>query len=247
MPFGTAQETSTPSRSRRRSQCRLRAWCSWITKRGCFVFFARFLPAGSGVFLKSRFLSYSLSFFVAIGSSEDDIFTVGHSTHSLDELVGLLRRHGVSALVDVRMYPRSRRMPHFNSDALSVSLPAEGISYLHVRELGGRRSPVPGSPNGGWREEQFQGYADHMATPEFAAGLERVEELARSTLAALMCAEGLWWRCHRRLTSDALLVRGWRVLHIAPDGATSEHELTPFAVVSDGRLTYPPEQTAFDI
>jgi uncharacterized protein (DUF488 family) len=158
----------------------------------------------------------------------------------------LLRQHGVTALVDVRMYPRSRRMPHFNSDALSASLPSLGISYVHERALGGRRSPVEGSPNGGWREEQFQGYADHMATREFAAALSRVEKLARSQPTALMCAEGLWWRCHRRLTSDALLVRGWRVLHIGPD-RTSEHELTPFAVVSDDRLTYPPEQTTFDI
>jgi uncharacterized protein (DUF488 family) len=178
---------------------------------------------------------------------EDDIFTVGHSTHSFDEFVELLRRNGVGSLVDVRMYPRSRRMPHFNTEALAVELPGEGITYVHERALGGRRSPVEGSPNGGWREEQFQGYADHMATPEFLEALARVEERARSSATALMCAEGLWWRCHRRLTSDALLVRGWRVLHIAPDGTTSEHELTPFAVVSDDRLTYPPEQTSFDV
>jgi uncharacterized protein (DUF488 family) len=182
-----------------------------------------------------------------MGPREDDIFTVGHSTHSFDEFVELLRRNGVGSLVDVRMYPRSRRMPHFNTEALAVELPGEGITYVHERALGGRRSPVEGSPNGGWREEQFQGYADHMATPEFLEALARVEERARSSATALMCAEGLWWRCHRRLTSDALLVRGWRVLHIAPDGTTSEHELTPFAVVSDDRLTYPPEQTSFDV
>jgi uncharacterized protein (DUF488 family) len=210
-------------------------------------FFARFLPDGSGVFLKSRFLSYSLSFFVAIGPREDDIFTIGHSTHSLEELVSLLRGQGVSAVVDVRMYPRSRRMPHFNSDALETSLPSHGISYLHLPALGGRRSPAPDSPNGGWREEQFRGYADHMESDEFQTGLSRLEELARSSPAAVMCAEALWWRCHRRLVSDALLVRGWRVLHIGPDGGTSEHELTPFAVVDGERLVYPPEQTAFDI
>src|SRR3954465_12623633 len=193
MPLGTAQETSTPSRSRRRSQCRLRAWCSWITKRGCLAFLlARFLPDGSGVFLKSRFLSYSPSFFVAMVTREDDIFTVGHSTLSFDEFVSLLRRHGIRSLVDVRMYPRPRRVPPFNTESLAIELPGEGIAYVHepalggrrspVRErgLGGRRSPVEGSVNGGWREEQFQGYADHMATPEFAEGLARVEELARS-------------------------------------------------------------------
>jgi uncharacterized protein (DUF488 family) len=182
-----------------------------------------------------------------MGPREDDIFTVGHSTHSLGEFVALLRRHGVTNLVDVRMYPRSRRVPHFNSDELETSLPAHGISYLHLPALGGRRFPAPGSRNGGWREEQFQGYADHMATPEFASGIARVEELAREGTVALMCAEGHWTRCHRRLTSDALLVRGRRVLHIAPDGTTLEHELTPFAVAQGDHLTYPPEQTAFDL
>src|SRR5919204_4506521 len=134
-----------------------------MTKRGCLVvFFARFLPDGSGVFLKSRFLSYSLSFFVAIGPREDDIFTVGHSTRSLDELVALLRRESVTAVADVRMYPRSRRMPHFNADALEVSLPSAGISYLHLPALGGRRSPAPGSPHGGWGEGAVPGLAGHL-------------------------------------------------------------------------------------
>jgi uncharacterized protein (DUF488 family) len=178
---------------------------------------------------------------------EDDIFTVGHSTHELDGLVALLRGAGVSALADVRRYPRSRRVPHFNAESLERSLPVEGIDYVHLEELGGRRSPVPGSPNGGWREGQFQGYADHMATPEFAAALERLETLARARPAAVMCAEAPWWRCHRRLLSDALLVRGWHVLHLGPDGRLSEHELTDFAVVSDGRLTYPPPQTALEV
>jgi uncharacterized protein (DUF488 family) len=192
-------------------------------------------------------LSYSPSFFVAIGPREDDIFTVGHSTHSLDELISLLRGQNVSAIVDVRMYPRSRRMPHFNSDALEVSLPERGVSYVHLAALGGRRAPSPDSPNGGWREEQFRGYADHMASPEFLAGLARLESIGRSSPTAVMCAEGLWWHCHRRLVSDALLVRGWRVLHIGPDGSTSPHELTPFAVASGEQLTYPPEQSAFDL
>ena len=158
--------------------------------------------------------------------------------------MALLRGHGVAALVDVRRYPRSRRVPHFNSDALEVSLP---LSYLHLEALGGRRSPVPDSPNGGWREEQFQGYADHMESAEFADALGQLESLARSQSTAVMCAEGLWWHCHRRLLSDALLVRGWRVWHIAPNGSRSAHELTPFAVVEGERLTYPPEQTALDV
>jgi uncharacterized protein (DUF488 family) len=178
---------------------------------------------------------------------EDDIFTVGHSTHELDEFVGLLGTHGVRLLVDVRQYPRSRRVPHFNLEALEASLPERGIEYLHMRELGGRRRPRPNSVNDGWENEQFRGYADHMGTPEFGAAIERLEQLARARPAAVMCAEASWARCHRRLISDALLVRGWRVLHIGPDGRLAEHHLTPFAVVSDGRLSYPAEQTSLGI
>lgn len=159
----------------------------------------------------------------------------------------LLGAHGVTLLVDVRQYPRSRRVPHFNSDALESSLPERGIEYLHMRELGGRRKARPDSPNDGWENEQFRGYADHMATPEFEAALERLESLARARPAAVMCAEATWFRCHRRLVSDALLVRGWHVLHIGSDGRLTEHELTPFAVVADGRLTYPAEQTSLGL
>jgi uncharacterized protein (DUF488 family) len=178
---------------------------------------------------------------------EDDIFTVGHSTHELDELVDLLRGHGVELLVDVRQYPRSRRVPQFNVEALERSLPERGIEYLHMRELGGRRRPVPGSVNDGWENEQFRGYADYMATAQFQGALARLEELARRRPTAVMCAEANWWRCHRRLVSDALVVRGWRVLHIGSDGRVTQHELTPFAVVDNGRLTYPAPQTSFGV
>jgi uncharacterized protein (DUF488 family) len=185
--------------------------------------------------------------FFAIGPSEDDIFTIGHSVHELDELVALLRQHGVEALVDVRMYPRSRRVPQFNSDLLERSLPERGVAYHHARDLGGLRVPVAGSPNDGWREEGFRGYADHMATPEFAAAIERLGSLARGRATTVMCAEAAWRQCHRRLLSDALGARGWRVLHIGPDGALSEHERTEFAVVSGISVTYPAPQTALDI
>ena len=121
-------------------------------------------------------------------------------------------------------------------------LPEAGIQYVHVPSLGGRRRPVPGSPNGGWRERAFQGYADHMSSPEFACGLERLEELATELPTAIMCAEAVWWRCHRRLIADALTVRGWRVEHLGVGSEHAVHELTPFAVVEDGQLRYPPPQ-----
>ena len=169
-----------------------------------------------------------------------EVFSVGHSTHSLEELVALLRRHGVELLADVRTAPRSRRTPQFNAEGLATALPAAGIAYEHLPELGGWRRPAPNSPNDGWRNDSFRGYADHMAGEEFARGLERLEGLAGARRAAMMCAESPWWRCHRRLVSDALTARGWEVGHIGPDGRLAPHELTPFARVEDGgRVTYP--------
>jgi uncharacterized protein (DUF488 family) len=148
----------------------------------------------------------------------------------------------VRTLADIRRYPASRRLPHFNAGALAEALPAAGIEYHHIEALGGRRSRRPDSPNGGWKVKGFQGYADHMSTEEFASGLERLEALARTAPTAIMCAEADWTHCHRRLTADALLARGWRVRHIARDGRISDHELTPFAVVDGTRIAYPPGQ-----
>jgi uncharacterized protein (DUF488 family) len=153
-----------------------------------------------------------------------------------------LRAHGVDAIADVRRFPGSKRLPHFNAEALRAALPAEGIAYEHYPELGGRRSRVPGSPNGGWDVAAFQGYADHMASEEFARGVARLEAWARERSVAVMCAEAPWWRCHRRLLADALLVRGWEVRHILDAREAAPHELTAFAQVEDGRLTYPPRQ-----
>lgn len=172
-----------------------------------------------------------------------EILTVGHSTHELEALISLLRRGGVQAVADVRRHPGSRRLPQFNAGPLGDALGEAGIVYAAFgEELGGRRSPVPGSPNEGWRVAQFQGYADHMSSPEFAAGLERLEGLAAARRTAYMCAESDWRRCHRRLVSDALLARGWRVLHLLREGTLEEHELTAFAVIDDGRVSYPPAQ-----
>jgi uncharacterized protein (DUF488 family) len=174
------------------------------------------------------------------------IFTVGHSTHSLDELVALLEAHAVEQLADIRTYPGSRRMPWFNREALARELPAHHIAYVHIPQLGGRRSPSPHTENTGWRVAGFRGYADHMASAEFEAGLEVLETHARSRTTAMMCAEALWWRCHRRLVSDALTVRGWDVVHVGSDGDVTTHELTPFATTDGSRLSYPqngPEET----
>jgi uncharacterized protein (DUF488 family) len=148
----------------------------------------------------------------------------------------------VDAIADVRRFPGSKRLPHFNAEALREALPADGIAYEHFPELGGRRSRVPGSPNGGWEVAAFQGYADHMASEEFARGLERLEAWAAEHAVAVMCAEAPWWRCHRRLLSDALVIRGHEVRHILDAREAAPHELTDFAQVQDGRLTYPPRQ-----
>jgi uncharacterized protein (DUF488 family) len=175
-----------------------------------------------------------------------ELFTIGHSTHPLSDFVALLRQVGIRAIADVRAHPGSRRLPHFNCGALERSLPEAGIRYEHMPDLGGRRRANPDSPNGGWKVEAFRAYADHMSSAEFAAGLERLEALASDAPAAVMCAEGLWWRCHRRLVADALVVRGWDVVHIAPGGATTSHQLPEFAVVEGGRLSYPPPQSALE-
>jgi uncharacterized protein (DUF488 family) len=149
-------------------------------------------------------------------------------------------------LVDVRAFPSSRRNPQFNRATLAAWLEDAGIAYRHMPALGGRRDPVPGSPNGGWKEPAFQGYADHMRTGEFRTALAELEAavLARSPGAsAILCAEAVWWRCHRRLIADALIVRGWRVEHLGIGESRAVHELTAFAVVeTDGTITYPPAQ-----
>ena len=175
------------------------------------------------------------------------ILTVGHSTHELPHLVALLAAAGVRRVADVRVHPGSRRMPWLNREALVRALPEAGIDYVHLPQLGGRRRPRPDSPHGGWEAAGFRGYADHMEGAEFADGIDRLQVLARERPTAMMCAEGLWWRCHRRLIADALTVRGWEVVHIAPGGSTSVHELTEFAVVDGTRLRYPPAQAALEL
>ncbi len=171
------------------------------------------------------------------------IYTIGHSTRPWDEFLALLRSARVEAVADVRAFPSSRRHPQFNGGALKESLAASGIGYVHFPQLGGRREPRADSINGAWRERAFRGYADHMASTEFAAGLRRLIELGTAKTTTIMCAEAVWWRCHRRLIADALTVTGWRVEHLGVGGRSAEHELPAFAVV-DGGVTYPPAQTS---
>ena len=166
------------------------------------------------------------------------IYTIGHSTRSLADFLGLLERSHVERLIDVRAFPGSRRHPHFSKEALARSLPEHGIEYLHRPALGGRRRPRPNASPTAWRNEGFRGYADYMRTPEFHHALDELIERARERRTVIMCSEAVPWRCHRMLISDALHARGVTVEHIL-DSGTSPHVLTSFAVVHDGEVTYP--------
>lgn len=166
------------------------------------------------------------------------VYTVGHSTRTLDEFVELLRAHAIETLADVRTVPRSRRHPWFARGELAVSLPERGVAYVHLPELGGLRKPRADSPNTAWRNNSFRGYADYMTTPEFDAGIEHLVELARASRTAVMCAEAVPWRCHRSLIADALVARGEDVVHLLSATSARQHTLTPFARIEAGRPTY---------
>lgn len=168
------------------------------------------------------------------------IYTVGHSTRSLDELVALLRGFGIRRVVDVRTIPRSRHNPQFNRKTLAAALHNRRLSYRHLKGLGGLRHARADSPNQGWRNLSFRGFADYMQTPAFWEALDRLIELATERRTAIMCAEAVPWRCHRYLIADALLVRGFPVEHIMGPGTTRTHTLHPMAVVEEGLIIYPP-------
>ena len=173
------------------------------------------------------------------------IYTIGHSTHPLDEFVGLLRANGVEQLIDIRTIPKSRHNPQFNSETLAAALGAAGIQYVHMKELDGLRRASADSVNLGWRNASFRGFADYMQTAEFAAGVGRAIELAETRRSALMCAEAVPWRCHRSLVADALVMRGIRVMDIIGDVAPKEHMLTPFARVRGWEITLSERRAAF--
>ena len=205
---------------------------------------------------------------MAAGRESRVIYTIGHSTRSLDAFIGLLEAHRIRQLADIRTVPRSRRHPHFAIDALSRTLEDAGITYRHVPGLGGLRKPRPDSPNTAWRHSGFRGYADYMATTVFEKALEELLEFASASQrsrvrlkpdatygrsvrlqadapeggrprTAIMCAEAVWWRCHRQLVADALVARGVEVRHITSARVAPLHTLTHFARVDDGKVGYP--------
>jgi len=166
------------------------------------------------------------------------VWTIGHSTRTADELLAALRAFDIELVIDVRRFPGSRRLPQFGAAALEQKLSAADITYCSLVALGGRRRPLKDSPNDGWRVAAFRGYADYLATEEFAVGLMELLMLANGLRTAIMCAEVLWWRCHRRLVADVLVSLGVRVMHIRDDTTVEEHRIAPPARLVRGALSY---------
>lgn len=166
------------------------------------------------------------------------IYTIGHSTRSIEEFINMLASFAIQHLVDVRSYPGSRKYPHFNKEELEKSLPENGILYTHMVNLGGRRKPLAQSINNAWRNDSFKGYADYMMTDKFEDAVKDLEKLASSNRVAIMCSEAVWWRCHRSMISDWLKINGWQVHHIMQEGRSEEHPYTKPARIVEGKLTY---------
>ncbi len=173
-------------------------------------------------------------------NAPETIWTIGHSTHPIEAFIALLQHHRIEAIADVRRFPGSRRLPHFGEDALRASLSGHGIEYRFIPQLGGRRKALPDTPNTGWRNASFRGYADHVESEEFDEGLEILLDLASQYRTAMMCAEVLWWRCHRSLVSDVVKLRGIEVLHIQDVRQVNEHPYTAPARLWHGKLSYRP-------
>ncbi len=166
------------------------------------------------------------------------IWTIGHSTRTLEEFVEMLHSFQIKEVVDIRSYPGSMRYPHFNKEALEVSLSSHGVLYFHIKNLGGRRKTNTDSKNTAWHHPAFRGYADYMETGLFREGVQVLETIAIQQRTAYMCSEALWWRCHRSMVSDFLKVGGWKVMHIMRLGKGEEHRFTAPAEIIDGALTY---------
>ncbi len=172
------------------------------------------------------------------------VFTIGHSTRPVSEFIEIIRTYQIMKLVDIRTIPKSRHNPQFNRDALRESLKASKIGYLHMKGLGGLRHALKDSPNMGWINASFRGFADYMQTSEFEENLEELIEMAKKRPVVIMCGEAVPWRCHRSLVGDALSVRGIQVRHIMSARSSRDHSLTPWAKVKGRKITYPPESGA---
>jgi len=172
------------------------------------------------------------------GKPPKTIFTVGHSTHPINDFNALLKSFNISRLVDIRNFPTSKRYPQFNKEALEQSLQENKIDYVHLKDLGGRRKPIVDSTNTRWRNSAFRGYADHMQTEVFSKSVYILEEIASTGPTAYMCAEAVWWSCHRSLVSDYLKIRGWKVMHIMTTHKANEHPYTSAARIFNGELHY---------
>jgi uncharacterized protein (DUF488 family) len=177
----------------------------------------------------------------------DVIWTIGHSTRSIDDFIAVLEAHAIEVLVDVRRFPGSRRLPQFHSSELATAVARHDIGYRWLGELGGRRTTAPDSPNDAWDHPAFRGYADHTATDEFASGLFELLMVANGAHTAVMCAELLWWRCHRRIIADVLVSLGYDVRHIRDTSDAESHRLAPPAHIVDGTLTWSSPQLGLDL
>ena len=174
-----------------------------------------------------------------IGSEQNkNIWTIGHSTRSLDEFIAMLKSFQIELIADIRSFPGSRKYPQYNKEALEISLPQKNIRYFHLKYLGGRRKAIPDSKNTAWRHVAFRGYADYMETDAFKEGIKELEKIALKNRTAYMCSEAVWWRCHRSMVSDYLKVNGWTVMHIMGIGKDEEHPYTSPARIVGNKLVY---------
>jgi len=174
-------------------------------------------------------------------AKEKIVWTIGHSTRTLEELIEMVHSFKIEMVVDIRSFPGSRKFPQFNKESLQITLPENDIEYIHLKKLGGRRKTNPDSKNIVWRILAFRAYADYMETDDFKEGIKELEEIALKKRTAYMCSEAVWWRCHRSMVSDYLKVHGWKVMHIMAVGKEQEHPYTAPARIENGELTYEAE------
>lgn len=167
-----------------------------------------------------------------------NIWTIGHSTRSLEEFIDMLKSFQIESVADIRSFPGSRKYPHFNREALEISLPQNNIRYFHLKNLGGRRKAYPDSKNTAWHHPAFRGYADYMETDEFKKEIQQLEQIAMQQRTVYMCSEAVWWRCHRSMVSDFLKVIGWTVMHIMVIGKNEAHPYTSPARIIEDKLVY---------